>query len=291
MPWLQIKIPARAAEADAVAEALEECGALAVTVEGAGADERLQSALEHTPLWDENRVTGLFSAETDAAHVIATVRQALARETLEHSVDVLPDEDWERTWMERYRPLRIIERLWVVPSWCTPPDPSAVNIVLDPGLAFGTGTHPTTALCLEWLAQRPLAGRRVIDYGCGSGILAIAALKLGAAEAFGVDVDPQALAVSRENAARNGVAAHYRACAPEALPSAIAGDVLVANILAGALIELAPELERRLLPHGVIALSGILPEQADEVRRAYARFALEQREREGWVLLAGNRIG
>ncbi|HEX7045595.1 MAG TPA: 50S ribosomal protein L11 methyltransferase [Burkholderiales bacterium] len=291
MPWLQIKIPARAAEADAVAEALEACGALAITVEGVGAEERLQSALERTPLWDETRVTGLFAADADPARVIAAVRRVLACEAVEHSIDILPDADWGRAWMAHYRPLQITRSLWVVPSWCAPPDPSAVNIVLDPGLAFGTGTHPTTALCLEWLAHRPLAGRRVIDYGCGSGILAIAALKLGAAEVVGVDVDPQALAVSRENAVRNGVAGRYRACAPEALPSGVAGDVLVANILAGALLELAPELERRLLPHGDIALSGILPEQADEVRGAYARFALDQREREGWVLLAGNRIG
>lgn len=291
MPWLLIKLSVSRSNASPVADALETCGALSVTIEDAGAEQCLQSGLEETPLWNENRVTGLFPERADASTVLAALRDALGAGDLPpHQVGLFEDTDWERAWMSNHRPLQIAPDLWVCPSWCTPPDPGAINVILDPGLAFGTGTHPTTALCLAWLAAQPLAGQTVVDYGCGSGILAIAALKLGAARAIGVDVDLQALRVSRENAARNGVAGRYDAGTPDKLTPGTPADLLVANILAATLIELAPDLSARVKRHGLIGLSGILAEQAVDVRRFYTPcFELDTQEREGWVLLAGRR--
>lgn len=292
MPWLLIKLSASPEQADAVTDALEACGAAAVTIEAASDEERLQSALEPTALWSANRVAGLFPENTDAGQTLAALRRELGvAELPPHSIDRLEDADWARAWMANYRPLQVAPRLWIVPTWCAPPDPDAINLFLDPGLAFGTGTHPTTALCLAWLATQSLQGRTIIDYGCGSGILAIAALKLGAAHAIGVDIDPQALTVSRENAARNGVAARYHACAPHALAADRRADIVVANILAGPLIELAPQLGERVGPGGAIALSGILAEQAPDVCKRYAaQFRFDTYERDGWVLLAGTRL-
>ena len=291
MAWLLLKFSAPDSYALALADALEACGAHSVTIEGAREEQRLQSGLEETRLWDENRVTGLFPESTDVGGVLAALRDALGAGALPpHRVSFLEDDDWARAWMAHYRPLQVAPGLWVCPSWCTPPDPRAVSLILDPGLAFGTGTHPTTALCLGWLAGQPLAGQTVIDYGCGSGILAIAALKLGAARAVGVDLDPHALQASRENAARNGVAERYEALAPEKLPPDVHADLVAANILAATLIELAPELAARVESGGRIGLSGLLAEQTDDVRRYYAPyFALETQARDGWVLLAGRR--
>lgn len=291
MPWLVLKLPAQASQAPWVAGALEACGALSVTIESAGGEERLQQGNEEVPLWDENQVSGLFPENTAVEPVLEAVRRALGTaDPPAWQAAQLEDTDWVRAWMADYWPLEVVPGLWVVPSWCEPPDPRAVNVVLDPGLAFGAGTHPSTALCLAWLAAQPPAGCTVIDYGCGSGILAIAALKLGAARATGVDIDPQAIMASRANAERNGVAAQYDSVAPQALGAGTA-EVVVANILARTLVELAPELTRRLRPGGRIALSGVLDEQAEPVRNAYAAdFALETRERDGWVLLAGRKL-
>jgi len=289
--WLLLKLLAGADDSPRIADALEAAGALSVSLEAASAEERLQGALEPAPLWHANRVTGMFPADTALDSVLARVQHALDGRALPPwECATLEDADWARAWMAHYRPVQVAPRLWVVPSWCAPPDPRAVNVIMDPGLAFGSGTHPTTALCLGWLAGEPLEGSTLIDYGCGSGILAIAALKLGAREALGVDVDPQALSASRANAARNGVGARFRACAPAELGDDRA-ELVVANILAGTLIELAPELCARVRPHGRLALSGILAEQADAVAAGYAgAFALERRERDGWALLAGRRI-
>ena len=291
MSWLLIKLSVSETQADRVAEALEACGAESVSIEAASGEERLQSGVEATPLWHENRISGVFPERTAADEVLVALRQALGADSLPpHQFDRIVDADWTRAWMSNYRPLQIAANLWITPSWCTPPDPNAVNVLLDPGLAFGTGTHATTALCLAWLSQQPLLGRTVIDFGCGSGILAIAALKLGAARAIGVDIDPQALAASRDNAARNGVSGRYSTCAPDALPPGETADVVVANILAPTLIALSPTMRACVWSHGVLALSGILSEQTDDVRDAYrAMFALEIHERDGWVLLAGPR--
>ncbi len=209
----------------------------------------------------------------------------------EHHVEEIADQDWERSWMDNFQPMRFGRRLWIVPSWHAAPEPDAVNLLLDPGLAFGTGTHPTTALCLEWLDGQELAGRQVLDFGCGSGILAIAALLLGAERAVGTDIDPQALEASRDNASRNGIEpARFPVYLPADLPQRQA-DVLVANILAGPLVSLAPQLTGLVRPGGLLALSGILAEQAEEVRAAYsAHFDLDPTaEREGWIRISGRR--
>ncbi len=292
MPWLLIKFTAPPQNAPSLADALEACGALAVTIEGETKEQRLQSALEETALWSENRVVGLFPETTKVDFVLARLREALAGTAVPtHKVDWLPDADWGRTWMSNYRPLQIASRLWICPSWCEPPDSDAINVFLDPGLAFGTGSHPTTALCLRWLADRCTTGQTVIDYGCGSGILAIAALKLGVIRAVGVDVDPQALTASRDNAARNGVSERYLACEPTELATDAAADIVVANILAGTLIELAPELARRVKPNGLLALSGVLKDQVAEVRSRYAsHFTMQVREEDDWALLFGSKL-
>lgn len=290
VPWLRIKLHASNRDADLVADALTTFGALSVSIESAADAPRFQSARESVPLWDQNRVTGLFCERTNVADVITAVCSTLGVAALDYESDCLDDTDWEQAGRMHFRPQKLAANLWITPSWCDPPDPTAINVVLDPGLAFGTGSHPTTQLCLGWLAAQSLAGLAVIDYGCGSGILAIAALKLGAMRAIGVDVDPQALAVSRENAARNGVADRYRACLPEELPAHETAPVIVANILSEPLIALAPELIARLAPRGWLALSGVLAEQAEEVAGAYARvIALATQACDGWVLLAGQR--
>ncbi|MEW6692942.1 MAG: 50S ribosomal protein L11 methyltransferase, partial [Pseudomonadota bacterium] len=202
------------------------------------------------------------------------------------------DQDWERAWMDQFQPLRFGEKLWIVPSWIEAPDAEAVNILLDPGLAFGTGTHPTTALCLEWLDGADMAGKTVLDYGCGSGILAIAALKLGATDAWGIDIDPQALTATRDNAARNGIeASRLHTGLPGALPKDALFDVLLANILMGPLIELAPTLTGHVRPGGRLVLSGLLGEQAEEVMAAYAAdFDFDPPAlKEGWARLTALR--
>ncbi|HHC71429.1 MAG TPA: 50S ribosomal protein L11 methyltransferase [Thiotrichales bacterium] len=206
--------------------------------------------------------------------------------TLEH----LPEREWSRSWMEDLHPMRFGRRLWICPSWHEPPDGDAVTITLDPGLAFGTGTHPTTAMCLEWLDSHPPEKQRVLDYGCGSGILAIAAARLGAGSVTAIDNDPQALLACRDNARKNGISRHIGCHAPEQAPSG-QYHLLLANILANPLIQLAPRLARLVQTDGKLLLSGILEEQAEEVGSAYAPWFRigPVRQREGWVLLEGER--
>jgi ribosomal protein L11 methyltransferase len=289
MPWLQLRLPVDQDQASPLAAALEECGAIAVTLEDAGDNPRPERTWEETPRWPRVRVTALFPGDTDARAVLAALKeQSVISETAAGETALLPDQDWERAWRTHYRPLPVGRNLWVCPSWLTPPAPEAVNIILDPGLAFGTGTHATTALCLEWLSEQPLSGKTVIDFGCGSGILAIAALKLGAREAIGIDSDERALEVTRANAARNGVGERLRTFLPSSLPAALSADRVVVNILADVLIGLAPHLTRLVPSGGKIALSGVLHEQAEDVRRHYEpAFRLESRARDGWVLLTG----
>jgi ribosomal protein L11 methyltransferase len=292
VPWLLIKFAVPSRDTDAIADALATNGALSVSIEGATDELRLQTANEPAPLWRENRVTGLFAEGADPIAVLGAVRETSGISVLPpHHIDRLEDADWEREWMSNYRSQQVAPKLWIIPSWCDPPDPTAINVVLDPGLAFGTGTHPSTRLCLAWLAEQRLTGRSVLDYGCGSGILAIAALKLGAARAVAVDIDPQVLAVARRNAAENGVARHLTVCSPDELVRNLTADVVVANIVSETLIILAPELGARLAPDGRIALSGILAEQTDAIRAAYApRINLSARLRDGWALLTGRCV-
>ncbi|MCC7487634.1 MAG: 50S ribosomal protein L11 methyltransferase [Burkholderiales bacterium] len=293
MSWLSVSFETGAAEVEAVTDALIEAGALAVEVGDAQAgsrDERPVFAEGAGPpaAWRRNLVRVLLDSGADAGSILA---QACARTGIgmpQYVTADVPDRDWVRATRSQFEPIRISRRLWIVPSWRTPPDPAAVNVVLDPGIAFGTGSHPTTRLCLAWLAREIAGGESVLDYGCGSGILAIAAMRLGAARASGIDVDPQALLAARGNALQNRVEVEFRAAADS---SGAAADVVVANILAHPLIVLAPALAMLAVRGGRLALSGILAGQAGEVRAAYARWfdlAVESVD-EGWVLLAGAR--
>ena len=291
MPWLQISFATPPEQVAPLVDALEAAGALSVTVKGDDAELRLQAGLEETALWQHNDVTALYPEYTDVDAIVQQLRAELASEPPTPRVDLLPDADWASAWMAHYRPLEVGRNLWICPSWLTPPEPAAVNILLDPGLAFGTGDHPTTALCLEWLAEQPPHEGDVIDYGCGSGILAIAALKLGARRSHAVDIDPQALRVTQENAERNGVLPRLTISPPEKL-AADAADLVIANILARPLIELAPRLSTLVRPAGQLLLTGLLREQAADVRAAYDdRFEFQERQRGQWVLLIGRRKG
>ena len=256
--------------AEAMAPILDDLGALAVTLQSGG-EEALFDRIDESPtLWRQTRLTALFDGECKPGLLLAELGRRLQPRPLpEPTVESLADQDWNRAWMDRFKPLRFGTRLWVVPSWHVPPDPQAVNLTLDPGMAFGTGTHPTTAMCLRWLDGFDLAGKTVIDYGCGSGILAIAAIRLGARRAHAVDIDPQCFEVTRANAERNGVRDPLIVGFPDTC-AATAADVLLANILAGPLIELAPVFAARVRPGGALVLSGLLAPQAPACLAAYA---------------------
>lgn len=290
MPWLQLHIPADRAGVEKLQTALETLGAGAVTVSDAADQPVLEPAPGETPLWDSAVVTALFEAGRDRDALIAELTGVLGRPPAGYRFEELADQDWERSWMDDFHPLRFGERLWIVPSWQQAPDPDAVNIRLDPGLAFGTGTHETTALCLEWLDRAELAGKRLVDYGCGSGILAIAALLLGAERVAGCDLDPQALDASKANAEANGVSARLDLSRPGDMADDPV-DIIVANILAGPLLELAPELAARTRPGGQLVLSGILADQAEDVAATYRHwFDMDTPAIRGdWVRLTGRR--
>ena len=279
--------------ADELSDALLEQGALSVGVEDANAGTALESPLYGEPGvpaeggWPQSLIKALCAQDTDPAQLIAAACAEIGLAQLpDYRAEPVAEQDWVWLSQSQFEPTRISDKLWIVPSWAPAPDPDAVNLVLDPGLAFGTGSHPTTRLCLQWLARTIHGGERVLDYGCGSGILAIAALRLGAREALGVDVDPLALVAARANAARNRVEARF--VNTEAAPD-FQADLVAANILANPLILLAPLLAGCLRERGRIALSGILETQAEEVMAAYAPwFAMRvSANDEGWVLLEG----
>jgi ribosomal protein L11 methyltransferase len=294
MDWCQLVLEAGDQDPERLSEFFLEQGALSVTFEDAADQPIYEPDPGQTPLWTRTRVVALFPAGQD----LAGLRQALASSFGEPALDrlrqqALPDQDWERAWMADFRPMRFGQRLWVCPSGMDVPEPEgAVVLDLDPGVAFGTGTHPTTALCLSWLDQHPPVDRRVLDYGCGSGILAIAALKLGAAEVWGTDIDDQALWASEQNALRNGVRDRLHLTRPEALRLAPV-DLLMANILVNPLLDLAQTLTDSVRPGGDLLLSGILAEQSALIVDAYgAGFRLSKpREREGWICIHGVRKG
>lgn len=291
MPWIKLRLRADKVQAPAIADALENLGALAVSLEDAGDEPQFDLGQPAAAAWSDTWVSGLFPIEISPLGLLEQLARDAALDSLPpHDVEFVADQDWERSWMEHYRPLRFGQRLWVCPSWLAPPDPSAVTIMLDPGLAFGSGTHATTALCLEWLERQSLTDKTVIDYGCGSGILAIAALKLGARAAWGIDIDPQALAVSCENAARNGVGPELTLLLPEQAPEDLDADLVLANILAKPLMELAGRLTILVRPGGGLAISGLLANQTEEVSRHYVQdFDLTKELRDDWALLSGVR--
>ncbi|MFM5710323.1 MAG: 50S ribosomal protein L11 methyltransferase [Aeromonas veronii] len=292
MPWIQIRINATAKTADKVSNMLLGRGAQAVTFMDAKDVPVYEPMPGETPLWGETEVMGLFDAETDPAPTIAFFQQIFG-ENVGYKVEQLEDKDWVREWMDHFHPMQFGERLWICPSWRDVPNPDAVNVMLDPGLAFGTGTHPTTALCLQWLDGLELAGKTVVDFGCGSGILGIAALKLGAARVIGIDIDPQAIQASRDNAARNGVADQIELYLPADQPQDVAADVVVANILAGPLRELAPLIAGHGKPGSLMALSGVLESQAPELETIYGQwFEMDPTAvKEEWCRLSGRKHG
>ncbi len=271
MSWLQAHILGDSGEAALIELLLESLGALSVTITDAGDEPILEPPPGDTHLWRETRVTGLFDATIDREKLYSTISQALGRDVGERlALEALADQDWERAWLDRFEPMRFGDRLWVRPSGFQVDEPEATIVDLDPGLAFGTGTHPTTSLCLRWLDQHDIRDQRVIDFGCGSGILGIAALKLGARSVVAIDHDPQALQASADNAERNQCRAlldiRHGSDAPP--PSA---DLVIANILASTLTELRERIGSLVEPGGNLLLSGILDTQVDAVTSAYAQ--------------------
>ncbi|MGZ8245657.1 50S ribosomal protein L11 methyltransferase [Methylomagnum sp.] len=286
--WRQATVTVDEAQAEPLSDLFVDIGAVSVGFEDAGDQPLFEPKPGETPLWRRTQVIALFEADADEAEVRAAVEAQFGGRLADWVWATIEDQVWERAWLDHFKPMQFGRRLWVCPTGFAPPDPAAVNVILDPGLAFGTGTHPTTALCLEWLDGQDLAGQAVVDYGCGSGILAVAALKLGADSAWGVDIDPQAITASADNARKNGVEAGLKLGYPKDLPTQPA-DILLANILAGPLVELADAILAHLRPGGRLALSGILAMQAETVRRAYeSRVELAPTViQEDWVLLAG----
>jgi ribosomal protein L11 methyltransferase len=275
MPWVQITLSSSPENSEFLEDMLLLCGAGAVSMLD-GADQPVFEPIKGTtPLWQDTQVMGLFEADTDGDALLDYLgngwQAAFANTPFpNYKLEILEDKDWERQWMDRFEPLQFGSRLWVCPSWKPVPDPMAVNLMLDPGLAFGTGSHPTTALCLQWIAEQDWQGKTVIDYGCGSGILAIGAMLMGAERVLGVDNDTQALTATKDNAQRNGIAAQaIPVFLPEDTPQE-AVDVMLANILAGPLIEMAAHLAELTKVRGLITLSGILEHQADAVVEAYS---------------------
>ncbi|MGD2009136.1 MAG: 50S ribosomal protein L11 methyltransferase [Cellvibrionales bacterium] len=290
--WQELRFDTTPDRVDQLESWLFAEGALAVTLEDAGDEPLLEPGPGETPLWQAITLVALFHADADTSALKTSVPPDLLDEALPDALRV-PDRDWERVWMADFQPMSMGQRLWICPSWCDPPDPDAVNVFLDPGLAFGTGTHPTTALCLEALDRWVRPGITVIDYGCGSGILAVAARKLGAAAVWAVDNDPQAIVATRENAARNRLPADaINVCLPDefaAHADSLQADLVVANILAGPLQALAPELTRCTRTGGQLILAGLLEHQGSALMAAYApKIELSVHAvREGWVLLTG----
>lgn len=293
MPWLQLRLAITPEQAEPMEDLLLGLGAVSVTFMDAEDQPIFEPDLGTTPLWQHTHLLALFEADTERQPLLDLLQQLWQQPLPEYQFEDIADQDWERSWMDNFQPMRFGRRLWIVPSWHEAPDSQAVNLLLDPGLAFGTGTHPTTALCLEWLDGQDVRGLNAIDFGCGSGILAIAALLLGAERVTGTDIDPQALEASRDNAQRNGIAdERFPLYLPEAMPAERV-DLLLANILAGPLVSLAPQLSSLVRPGGRIALSGILAEQTEEILAAYRdAFELDPvAEKDGWIRVTGVRRG
>ena len=293
MAWQNVSFLTDAASAEPLCDALMEAGALSASIEDADAgtpDEQPQfgePGSVTTPGWSRSRVLALFEPDAPVADMLADACRTVGlAEVPAFSCEALEEQNWVQITQAQFDPIPISGRLWIVPSWHESPDPAAINLILDPGMAFGTGSHPTTRLCLEWLERTVQGGESLLDYGCGSGILAIAGARLGAARVAGVDIDPQAVEAARANAERNGVSALF---ADSAQPVAGEYDLVVANILSNPLRVLAPAICAHVRPGGRLALSGILAEQAEELIGFYAQWiSLSIADtRDGWVCLAG----
>ena len=290
MPFLQVSFPSHAAAAESAEAACFELGAGSVTLTDAADEAILEPAPGTTPLWPSLRVSALFAIDCDAQAVVRSLCAALAGlATSAVSVERIADRVWEREWLRDFHAMRFGKRLWVAPTHESVETPGAVVVSMDPGLAFGTGTHATTALCLDWLDGARLDGRHIVDYGCGSGVLAVAALKLGATRVHAVDIDAQALLATRSNAAANGVLAQIEITAPDELRAPC--DVLIANILSGPLIDLAPRLAALVVPGGDLVLSGVMTSETDAVTLAYQSWfdMKEPCQRDIWARIDGQR--
>jgi ribosomal protein L11 methyltransferase len=290
--WRQLSAAVAEALAEPVSDRLFELGSLSVTFQDEGDQPLFEPKPGETPIWRDTRAIALFELDVDLDLVRSVVEAEFAVEAFsDWRIEEVQDQAWERAWLEHFQPMSFGEKLWIIPTgFPLPEQENAVCVKLDPGLAFGTGTHPTTALCLQWLDGQDVQGKTVVDFGCGSGILAIAALLLGADKAVATDIDPQALTASADNAVKNGVEARIRCCLPGQMP-ALQADLLLANILANPLIELAGQLSALVRPGGLLALSGILREQAEAVRRAYEPYFVmdEAVFLEDWTRLSGVR--
>lgn len=295
MAWQNVSFMTDASHAEPLCDALLEAGALSASIEDADAgtpDEQAQfgePGSVNSPGWMRSRIVALLEPDADAAALLAAAAAAIGlNEVPSFGIEDVAEQNWVQLTQSQFDPIRVSERLWIVPSWHESPDPAAVNLILDPGMAFGTGSHPTTRLCLEWLERNVSPACSVLDYGCGSGILAIAAARLGAGRVAGVDIDPLAVEAARANAERNGVTALF---ADSAEPVAGEYDVVVANILSNPLRVLAPAIVGHVRSGGRLALSGILKEQAEEIIAIYARWLPLQvaDTREDWVCLAGRK--
>lgn len=288
MTYKEIAFATTEKEADALSEYLTGLGALAITLKDAG-DEPIFEPEENQTLWQSMIVTGLFPAQMSHENLLEHLLRAYPEGQLpDYTITELPDQDWEKSWMDYYEPLQFGKSLWVVPSWCEVQNPEATNVMLNPGLAFGTGTHETTALCLRWIADNPPKNLRIVDYGCGSGILAIAALKLGAKMALGIDISSQALEASRQNSQLNGIL-EEKFLLQDSVVNDEKYDLVIANILANPLLELSERLAG--LCQGKILLSGILAHQVDSIIHQYQTwFENFQVETDGqWARIVADR--
>ena len=290
MAWIQINAVVAEPLAEPLSDAFMEANAASVTFADAKDQPIFEPEIGTTPIWQQTRVIGLFDAEVDSQAIITLLNQIVPDVAVsDYKVEQLEDKDWVRAWMDQFKPMQFGDNLWIIPSWSQPPEPDAINLMLDPGMAFGTGTHPTTSLCLTWLDQHAPKNIDVIDYGCGSGILALAAQKLGAASVAGTDIDPQAITASLQNAERNH----------ETIPFKLVKDfnsepvdLLVANILAGPVKELSGEFDRLLKPGGTLVVSGLLATQAEGLIKHYRSIGIELstfEQLDEWGLLAGQK--
>ena len=299
MAWLLLKIEANENNADAISDALMNIGALSASIEDANAETEAEQAIFGEPssahiqypppgIWQQNIVTAMFDEDVDVDKVISALCKETATANYQYSTETIAEQDWVRATQAQFDPIKITDKLWIVPTWHDAPDADAINIVLDPGLAFGTGSHPTTSLCLEWLTQLNLKNHCVLDYGCGSGILAIAAKKLDAQHVVGVDIDSQAIIASNYNAQQNHVSVDFYNA--DSFNHQVF-DVVVANILSSALMVLAPVLAKYCKTGGQLALSGILESQKQELTARYSEwFNMDTpSQKDAWILLTGTK--
>lgn len=285
MAWLQLKLPCTDKQAESLSDLLFELSAVSVTFEDAADEPIFEPSPGSMPLWTQTNVIALFEEDADLVSVYAVLQNKFPEIFQHHILERVEDQEWEKAYFDSFHPIKIANDLWICPTWHEPPEPHATNIMLDPGVAFGTGTHPTTQLCLQALSEIDLKDKTVIDYGCGSGILAIAALKLGAQKVIAVDIHEQALEATEQNASTNELLDKIIICHPDKLTNTPV-DIVVANILAEPLIMLADKIVRLLNPNGQLILSGLLSEQSDDVKKTYQTLDLQdEKNMEEWCCL------